>query len=74
MSKQRQDNKRSSAKPSITKQGSTISMTFDDAKESSGKPLDLAKQRAMPQIKQAVPLDQVVAEVDMRNDVVDFEV
>jgi hypothetical protein len=43
MSKQRQDEKRSSAKRSIVKEGSTISMSFDQTKDNSGKPLDLAK-------------------------------
>jgi len=74
MSAKRQDQKRSSAQKSIRKEGSVISMTFEQAKESSGKPLDLAKQRAIPQIQQEVPIESMKADCDMRNDVVDYTV
>ena len=51
-----------------------ISMTFDQAKESSGKPLDLAKQRAIPQIRQEEPNAPTMIDCEMRSDVVDYTV
>jgi len=64
---------RSSTKKSITKEGSKVSMTFDDHKDSSGKPLDLAKQRAMPLIQQDEPM-QSLSGGEQNKDVVDYQI
>ena len=64
------DKRKTTSRPSsITKNGSTIEMMFPKQNE-TGKPLDLAKQRAMPQIKQ----DNGQDSENFKNDVVDYSI